>query len=479
MYLTNITGNIPLKEVTPNKIVFSTPGNQTLLVPQGCKRLRVKLWGAGGGSGYSDSGVPGGEGAAGDFINGEISVTPGEELTIYVGGGGGGGTIASAGFGGINGGGAGGNPDGGVAGGGGGGGGFSGIFRKNNTVPYIIAAGGGGGGAGDSDTTLLAGGAGGNGNYPIGRPGKTGITPTTISFDERLSFIYQGAGIGEDITKVSQINDLTGTRISGVTSTLDPTTIANSISQPLDRFGIIFTGKFFNPGNTDMFYFTTTSDDGSVLLINDQVVINNDGVHASITVSGFAEISSGLNDIEILYFERTGNQVLSSTVRSSSQSTYSGLLASGFVALTETDFNINLFGPTGGNSITNTGGIALPGLNQVIQPTNGSFLQGGSGGTGINNNRGGGGGGGAGLYGGAGGRAADSSAEAGTGGAGGGSFYNTETLLVSERGRGKFAPAIADIDYITGIAAGGSAAALNNNGISGGDGLVVIEFLMG
>lgn len=106
---------------------YTSPGTDyRYTVPANTTSVKVKLWGAGGAGGMQF--LPGTvfAGGAGAYVEGTISVTAGEVLSVKVGGGG--------------------KP--GITNGsyedtyGGGGGGWSGIFRGN--VPLLIAAGGGG-----------------------------------------------------------------------------------------------------------------------------------------------------------------------------------------------------------------------------------------------------------------------------------------------------------------------------------------------
>jgi hypothetical protein len=67
-------------------------------------------------------------------------------------------------------------------------------------------------------------------------------------------------------------------------------------------FAIDYTGRFWiaNPG---VYRFSLLSDDGSKLYIDDQVVIDNDGVHAPEEKTGAAELSGGLHNIRVSYFQ--------------------------------------------------------------------------------------------------------------------------------------------------------------------------------
>lgn len=157
-----------------NGQIYTAQGASTFTVPAGVTSLSVKVWGGGGGGGAGGSAAAGGTGGGGGYVSGNVTVTPGETLTVYVGGGGATGTRNTAG-------------------GGGGGGGYSSIYR--GATPLAIAAGGGGGGGGRNSagntggaggagggtngiagTTSGAGGGGGAGTQSAGGAGGTGGT---------------------------------------------------------------------------------------------------------------------------------------------------------------------------------------------------------------------------------------------------------------------------------------------------------------
>lgn len=117
---------------------FSSPGTSNYTVPTGVTTITVKAYGAGGGGGAGNTGSGvGGNGGGGGFMQSDITVTPGEVLSVTVGSGG---TKANS------------NSNGGD------GGGFSAVQRSST---YLIQAGGGGGGGGNIGSG--AGGAGGAG----------------------------------------------------------------------------------------------------------------------------------------------------------------------------------------------------------------------------------------------------------------------------------------------------------------------------
>lgn len=137
-----------------------TGADQSWKVPTGVNRIRVKLWGAGGGGTTFSTGGYGGGGA---FADAFLGVSPGETLTVVVGGGGALGPSSSTSVAAYGGGGAPGVQNGA------GGGGRSAIRRS--TYDYATAGGGGGAGA-DADGTYSDGGPGGL----TGRDGKDGAT---------------------------------------------------------------------------------------------------------------------------------------------------------------------------------------------------------------------------------------------------------------------------------------------------------------
>ncbi len=151
-----------------------TGSPQTFTVPEGVTQIKVDVLGANGGSVDYD-GAPGGYGGR---VVATLSVTPQEQLTVYVGGNGSGST------GGFNGGAAGGIGD--VSGediDGAGGGGASDVRTGPRLADRIVVAGGGGGGGGlhvESDGANFGGkggglvGASGGGNRKCRERGRSG-----------------------------------------------------------------------------------------------------------------------------------------------------------------------------------------------------------------------------------------------------------------------------------------------------------------
>jgi len=83
------------------------------------------------------------------------------------------------------------------------------------------------------------------------------------------------------------------------------------------NFALIFTGKFNAPtsAGTSLYTFNTTSDDGSVLFIDGQMVVSNNFYQGPVTRSGSITLSPGLHDIEIAYYQGGGGYALSAQVQ--------------------------------------------------------------------------------------------------------------------------------------------------------------------
>ncbi|MEM9167894.1 MAG: cadherin domain-containing protein, partial [Planctomycetota bacterium] len=72
-----------------------------------------------------------------------------------------------------------------------------------------------------------------------------------------------------------------------------------------DTFAARYTG-YIEVDQAGEWTFETNSDDGSMLLINGETVVGNDGLHAMRTESGTIELEPGYHEIEVRYFENTG-----------------------------------------------------------------------------------------------------------------------------------------------------------------------------
>lgn len=69
----------------------------------------------------------------------------------------------------------------------------------------------------------------------------------------------------------------------------------------MPAFGVIYTG-FIRIDNDGVYGFSTASDDGSVLSIDDQPVVDNDGKHPVMGKSGTIALKKGFHRITVKYF---------------------------------------------------------------------------------------------------------------------------------------------------------------------------------
>lgn len=72
-----------------------------------------------------------------------------------------------------------------------------------------------------------------------------------------------------------------------------------------DFFGFFFE-TFINVPQDGLYTFYTYSDAGSRLVIGNQIVVDNDGLHPATEKQGTIALSQGLHSMNVLYFDRSG-----------------------------------------------------------------------------------------------------------------------------------------------------------------------------
>jgi hypothetical protein len=80
------------------------------------------------------------------------------------------------------------------------------------------------------------------------------------------------------------------------------------VTKRFEWFAIDYTGRFWaeKPGEYD---FSVTSDDGSNLYIDGQLVVDNDGIHSTRERSGTIRLDRGVHDIRISYMQGPGDSI--------------------------------------------------------------------------------------------------------------------------------------------------------------------------
>lgn len=74
------------------------------------------------------------------------------------------------------------------------------------------------------------------------------------------------------------------------------------VTKRMEWFAIDYTGRFWieKPGR---YRFSLNSDDGARLYIDDQLIIDNDGLHPPETREGSLELAGGIHRIRVSYFQ--------------------------------------------------------------------------------------------------------------------------------------------------------------------------------
>ncbi|MFM9019917.1 MAG: PA14 domain-containing protein [Sediminibacterium sp.] len=81
-----------------------------------------------------------------------------------------------------------------------------------------------------------------------------------------------------------------------------------------DKFGLVFEG-WIKVDKTNGYEFFTTSDDGSILLIDGKEVVNNDGNHGAEERSGRCILEKGYHSFRLQYFDSGGGNELKVSYR--------------------------------------------------------------------------------------------------------------------------------------------------------------------
>lgn len=82
-----------------------------------------------------------------------------------------------------------------------------------------------------------------------------------------------------------------------------------SSRQGSDNYGFVFDGLIKIPAD-GVYNFYISSDDGSKLLIDDKVLVDNDGMHGIVEKSNEMPLAKGFHAIKVLFFERSGGDAL-------------------------------------------------------------------------------------------------------------------------------------------------------------------------
>jgi hypothetical protein len=88
--------------------------------------------------------------------------------------------------------------------------------------------------------------------------------------------------------------------------------VAETVSLPEgigERVALSLRG-FVEVPTTELYRFALTSDDGSKLWIDGQLVVDNDGLHGTVEKRGAIALGAGLHQVLVVWFNRTGGAEL-------------------------------------------------------------------------------------------------------------------------------------------------------------------------
>jgi alpha-L-fucosidase len=81
--------------------------------------------------------------------------------------------------------------------------------------------------------------------------------------------------------------------------------ISEKVKQRVEKYALQFDG-YIKIDKDGIYGFSTVSDDGSKLFIDDQEVVNNDGEHGTMKVSDRAALKKGYHKLKVVYFDGGG-----------------------------------------------------------------------------------------------------------------------------------------------------------------------------
>jgi hypothetical protein len=124
--------------------------------------------------------------------------------------------------------------------------------------------------------------------------------------DLKISNVKPGIGFKyyEPTGKID-LNSIKGTeKASGIADV-----ISNQNKKRTDKFAFEFSG-YIKIDKDAIYTFFTDSDDGSMLYIDGEEIVNNDGDHGNVEKSGKAALKKGYHKIKVLYFDSGGGNSL-------------------------------------------------------------------------------------------------------------------------------------------------------------------------
>ena len=126
-----------------------------------------------------------------------------------------------------------------------------------------------------------------------------------LKFEADINYAYY-EGAWERLPKFDQLTP----KQTGTATSMGVNKFAKT-----DGFGVVFSG-FWETNESAEYKFRLSSDDGSKLLIDGQLIVDNDGLHGAQFKSGKARFDAGLHEVRIEFFEMAGGESLECTIES-------------------------------------------------------------------------------------------------------------------------------------------------------------------
>jgi hypothetical protein len=114
-----------------------------------------------------------------------------------------------------------------------------------------------------------------------------------------LKYTYYEA----DDLSMKKMEQLQATK-SGIATAID-----TKNKSRVEKYGFVFEG-YLKINTTALYDFYLSSDDGSILYIDDEVIVNNDGSHSFTEKSDKAYLQAGFHKIKVMYFDGGGGNDL-------------------------------------------------------------------------------------------------------------------------------------------------------------------------
>jgi len=153
--------------------------------------------------------------------------------------------------------------------------------------------------------------------YPISESPAVRVLPSTISTEEIKVYSWKKPllvskpepGIMYKYFEPSGKIDINSVNNNPLVTTGIITSFTLAKKNRPDKFAFEFAG-YIKIDKDGIYSFFTNSDDGSMLYIDDEEVVNNDGDHGNVEKSGTAALKKGFHKLKVLYFDSGGGNSL-------------------------------------------------------------------------------------------------------------------------------------------------------------------------